>query len=59
MLSVIVCTRDRPQQLERCLYSFEEAVAPLGNWELLVVVNDSSDKTLAVVAGFQKGGPCL
>jgi glycosyltransferase involved in cell wall biosynthesis len=54
MLSVIVCTRDRPQQLERCLYSFEEAIAPTGIWELFVVVNDSSDKTLEVVDRFLK-----
>lgn len=54
MLSVIVCTRDRPQQLKRCLYSFEEAVAPKGNWELFVVVNDSSDGTLEVLDRFSK-----
>jgi GT2 family glycosyltransferase len=54
MLSVIVCTRDRPQQLERCLCSFEEAIAPKGNWELFVVVNDSGDRTLEVVNRFSR-----
>jgi GT2 family glycosyltransferase len=54
MLSVIVCTRDRPQQLERCLYSFQEAIAPIGNWELVVVVNDSTEKTLEVLDWFSK-----
>ena len=54
MLSVIVCTRDRPKQLERCLYHFEEAIAPIGDWELFVVVNDSGDRTLEVVDRFSK-----
>jgi GT2 family glycosyltransferase len=54
MLSVIVCTRDRPQHLERCLYSFQEAAAPIDDWELFVVVNGSSEKTLDVLDRFSK-----
>ena len=50
-LSVVICTRDRAVQLQRCL----DAVARLQSqrsWELIVVDNGSRDDTAAVLARF-------
>jgi glycosyltransferase involved in cell wall biosynthesis len=50
-LSLIICTRDRCQQLARCLQSVRE----LGferSWELIIVDNGSSDGTAAIVEQF-------
>jgi glycosyltransferase involved in cell wall biosynthesis len=47
-VSVIVCTRDRPQDLDRCLESISQVDYP--NFEILVVDNGSSDPQAAGVA---------
>ena len=49
MLSVIICTRNRAEKLAQCVRSFEEAQAPTGDWELLVVDNASRDQANEVV----------
>lgn len=54
-ISVIVCSRDRADQLERCLQAFEQADAPPGSWELLVVDNGSTDHTSEVVRARSRG----
>lgn len=49
--SVVVCTRDRPQALARCLASLQAARQPAGG-EIIVVDNaPTSDATATVVAG--------
>ena len=50
-ISVIVCTRDRPQQLYRCLHSLTELASP--PLEILVVDNaPTSNETRTVVEKF-------
>lgn len=56
-LSVIICTRDRAPQLERCLQEFKEAQTFRKSWELIVVDNNSSDDTKAVVRKFAASTP--
>lgn len=58
MISVIVCTRNRARQLERCLLGmralhFEANLA----WQLIVVDNASHDSTRAVVESFASSLP--
>jgi len=47
---VIICTRDRASLLDRCLQRFKET--PSDGLELIVVDNNSSDDTKAVVQEF-------
>ena len=56
-LSVIICTRDRAPQLERCLQQFKEAQTFRKSWELIVVDNNSSDGTKAVIRKFAAAAP--
>jgi glycosyltransferase involved in cell wall biosynthesis len=56
-LSVIICTRNRADQLDRCLRRLEEADAPPGGWELIVVDNNSSEHTKQVVQRASKALP--
>lgn len=52
-ISLIICTRDRCQQVARCL----ESVRPItfeGAWELIIVDNGSSDDTAAIVQEFAR-----
>jgi GT2 family glycosyltransferase len=51
-LSVIICTCDRAPQLERSLQKFNEAYSSPKSWELIVVDNNSSDDTKAVIQKF-------
>lgn len=51
-LSVVVCTRDRAARLARTLGSYERLTYG-GVWELIVVVNASTDGTLQLVERFQ------
>ena len=48
-LSVIICTRNRAEQLERCLLGFEAATPPCEPWEIIVVVNDNGKRSIEVV----------
>lgn len=51
--TVIVCTRDRPEQLARCLQSLQAAAAGSADIEIVVVDSASSDdRTARVAAGF-------
>jgi glycosyltransferase involved in cell wall biosynthesis len=50
-ISLIICTRDRSQQLVRCLESVRRIVFERG-WELIIVDNGSLDDTAAVVRKF-------
>lgn len=56
-LSVIICTRDRAPQLECCLQQFKEAQTFRKSWELIVVDNNSSDDTKAVIRKFAASAP--
>jgi glycosyltransferase involved in cell wall biosynthesis len=55
--SVIICTRDRAPQLDRCLQRFNEAQAFHNSWELIVVDNNSSDSTKTVIETFAASVP--
>ncbi len=46
--SVIIPTRNRPQQLANCLMSFTSLVYPIEAWEL-IVVNDGGDSSFLAV----------
>jgi glycosyltransferase involved in cell wall biosynthesis len=52
-VSVVVCTRDRPVQLRRCLAAFR-AVRSTVPWEVVVVDNGSSAATARVVGDEQQ-----
>jgi glycosyltransferase involved in cell wall biosynthesis len=55
-LSIIVCTRNRVDMLVHCLQSIEKSVAAQGSVEveLLVIDNNSTDNTAALVQDWQK-----
>jgi glycosyltransferase involved in cell wall biosynthesis len=51
--SIVICTRNRAEELKRTLSSLcELSLPPDFFWEVLVVNNGSTDHTAAVVAGF-------
>jgi len=53
MISVIVGTRNRAERLQRMLRSLDEMVVPAdAEWELVIVDNNSSDRTRDVVTDF-------
>jgi GT2 family glycosyltransferase len=55
LISVVVCTRDRPDELENCLRRLGEQEYP--RFEVVVVDNASGpDRATALVSG-QRGGP--
>ena len=50
MISVIICTRNRSQSLKRTLESIRQLSCPVDvSWEVVVVDNNSSDDTKAVI----------
>ena len=49
-LSVVVCTRDRPEQLRRALASVHRAAAALPDLSLELIVVDDGDRPLAPIA---------
>jgi glycosyltransferase involved in cell wall biosynthesis len=54
-MSVIICTYNRCESLERTLKSFTEISVPEGSvWELILVDNNSKDKTKKFVEEFKK-----
>jgi glycosyltransferase involved in cell wall biosynthesis len=56
-ISAIVCTYNRSQALKRTLESLEAMPVPAGfAWELIVVDNNSTDRTRNVVEEFRKKG---
>jgi glycosyltransferase involved in cell wall biosynthesis len=55
MISAIVCTYNRAEKLANCLDALGKASPPTrGGWELLIVDNNSTDNTKAVVEGFAR-----
>lgn len=58
MISVAICTFNRAESLRRTLDSLVNSRAPLhGEWELLVVDNNSNDETRQVVTSFESRLP--
>jgi glycosyltransferase involved in cell wall biosynthesis len=54
-ISVVVCTYNRCESLERTLKSFMEISTPEGSsWELILVDNNPKDKTKSLVEEFKK-----
>ncbi len=57
-LSVIICTHNRADSLDRTLRSIDRAVRPRGcRWELLIVDNRSADRTPAVASAWTERLP--
>lgn len=58
-VSVIICTHNRSDALVNCLTSIREAIlaAPQAETEILIVDNNSTDNTQAVVAAWQEKHP--
>jgi GT2 family glycosyltransferase len=56
LVSLIICTRNRAEQLRTCLSRMLVLEAPC-EWELIVVDNGSSDATAAVVGEYAAGAP--
>jgi len=56
-VTVVVCTHNRAEYLERALESVVTQAVPKGGYELLVVDNGSSDGTAGVVRSFLERGP--
>ena len=53
-ISVVVCTYNRSDLLAMCLESLMQQTAPTGDFEVLVVDNNSTDATAEVVQDYQK-----
>ena len=59
MITVVVCTRNRSASLLRTLESMAQMnVPPEMDWELIVVDNNSTDDTRAVVESFVRSSGC-
>ncbi|MPY87958.1 MAG: glycosyltransferase [Luteitalea sp.] len=56
MMSVVVCTRNRVERLQRCLDAFGN-LQSIHPWELIVVDNGSTDETPEVIERFKQGAP--
>ena len=50
-LSVIIPTHDRVKRLRSCLESLSRQIQPFGDWEVVVVVDGSTDGTREMLAG--------
>lgn len=55
-VSVVVCTKDRSSALRRCLHSIF-AIDFRGDWELIVVDNNSSDGTSRAISEMRHSSP--
>lgn len=55
-LSVVICTRNRAAQLQRCLETFRNLQSN-AQWELILVDNGSTDDTAKVVEQFKQRAP--
>jgi glycosyltransferase involved in cell wall biosynthesis len=53
LISLIICTRNRAEQLSRSLKSIEELIFD-GAWQLIIVNNGSTDKTESIIREFEK-----
>jgi len=53
--SVVVCTRNRANQLSEALFSLTKLHVPRGTiWEVVVVDNGSTDSTVDVIRSFKR-----
>lgn len=52
-ITLVICTRNRGPQLDRCLAAVAE-IEYAGPWELIVVDNGSTDRTAEVIAQFAR-----
>jgi glycosyltransferase involved in cell wall biosynthesis len=57
-VSLIICTRNRAEQLRAALNYVRDLEAPLGGWELVIVDNGSTDSTQEVIHSFALSAPC-
>jgi glycosyltransferase involved in cell wall biosynthesis len=58
-LSVVVPTRDRRELLRRCLESFEDQTAPAGTFEVVVVVDGSTDGSVEMLSELAPSFPLI
>jgi glucosyl-dolichyl phosphate glucuronosyltransferase len=56
LISVVICTRNRARLLNRALISLVEQAFPRRDYEILVVDNQSTDRTYEIVKQFQEKG---
>ena len=56
-ISVVVCTHNRAARLRTMLTSLLAATSPVGGWEVVVVDNNSSDSTAAVIEDLCRRAP--
>ncbi|MFL5341669.1 MAG: glycosyltransferase, partial [Gemmataceae bacterium] len=56
-ISLVICTRNRAPQLERCLKNIQQMRCS-ETWELVIVDNGSTDATRAVIDGLRDSLPC-
>jgi glycosyltransferase involved in cell wall biosynthesis len=56
-ISLVICTRNRAIQLERCLTNLTQLACP-EKWELVIVDNGSSDNTQEVIERFRGSLTC-
>jgi glucosyl-dolichyl phosphate glucuronosyltransferase len=54
LISVVICTRNRARLLSRALTSVVEQTFPRRDYEILVVDNQSTDRTHEIVKQFQE-----
>jgi len=54
ILSVIICTRNRANDLANCLHELSTQSSEFRDVEIIVVDNGSSDNTRQVVEGFMQ-----
>src|SRR5579872_1336099 len=58
-ITVIVCTYNRCELLRKALCSIAESRLSIGiTWEILIVDNNSSDRTREVIEDFSRAGTC-
>jgi glycosyltransferase involved in cell wall biosynthesis len=53
IISIVICTKNRADQLFTCLFSLNKIVTNF-TWELIVINNDSNDHTQQVINDFKK-----
>ncbi|MFL5241549.1 MAG: glycosyltransferase family 2 protein [Gemmataceae bacterium] len=56
-ISLVICTRNRASQLERCLKTIEQLQCN-HPWELVIVDNGSTDATQGVIDSLRNSLPC-
>src|SRR5215210_4422246 len=57
--SVIVCTYNRQKFIGACLHCLAGQTLPIGNWEVIVVDNNSTDRSASIIQTFISSHPQL